>query len=88
MKASLSPLATIRGVFALRRETYAVEHKFEYWVWALAVSSAALSCQIHELVTTLASRSEPARSGLEPRHQKSLTKFTSPCSVLQKATKD
>ena len=69
MKTSISSLDAIRGVLALRRETYAVEHKFEYWVWALAVSSTALSCQMRELVTTLAFRSEPDRSDRKPRHQ-------------------
>jgi hypothetical protein len=69
MKTSTSPLDAIRGVLALRRETYPVEHKFEYWVWALTVSSAALSCQIHKLVTTVAYRSKPDHSDLEPRHQ-------------------
>lgn len=69
MKTSTSPLNAIRGVLALRRETYAAEHQFEYWIWALAVSSAALSCQIHKLVTTLSSHFEPDRSDLEPHHQ-------------------
>jgi hypothetical protein len=50
-QTSTSPLDAIRGVLALRSETYAIEHKFEYWVWALSVSSAALICQIHGLVT-------------------------------------
>jgi ATP-dependent phosphoenolpyruvate carboxykinase len=35
MKTSIPPLDAIRGVFSLRRETYAVEHIVEYWVWAL-----------------------------------------------------
>lgn len=70
-------LDAVRGILALRRETYAVEHKFQYWVWALAVSSAALSRQIRELVTTLASRSKPDRLDLEPRHQNS--KLNSRC---------
>jgi hypothetical protein len=69
MRTSTSTLNAVRGVLALRRETYAVEHQFEYWVWALAVGSAALSCQMQELVTTLASHSEPDRSDLEPRQQ-------------------
>jgi hypothetical protein len=65
MKTSTSPLDAIQGVLALRRETYAVEHKFEYWVWALTVSSAALSCQIHELATALRLplRARPLGSG-------------------------
>jgi hypothetical protein len=88
MKTSTSPLDAIRGVLALRRETYAVEHKFEYWVWALAVSSAALSCQIHELVTTLASRFKPDRSYLEPRHQIPQLNSRGHGQFLQKATKD
>jgi nucleotide-binding universal stress UspA family protein len=50
-QTSTSPLDAIRGVLALRCETYALEHKFEYWAWALLVSSAALICQIHGLVT-------------------------------------
>jgi hypothetical protein len=69
MKTSTSLLDTIRGLLALRRETYAVEHKFEYWIWVLAVSGAALSCQIREPVTALACRSKPDRLNLEPRHQ-------------------
>jgi hypothetical protein len=68
MKTSTSPLDAIKGVLAFRRQTYAVEHNLEYWVWALAVSSAALSCRIHELVTTLVSHSKANRSNLEPGH--------------------
>jgi hypothetical protein len=70
MQTSTSLLYAIRGVLALRRETYAVEHQFEYWVWALAVSGAALSGQIHGLLTTLGSRFKADRPALEPRrHQ-------------------
>ena len=69
MQTSPSPLDAIRGVLALRSETYALEHKFEYWVWVLSVSSAALSGQIHGLLTTLVPRFKADRPDLEPRRQ-------------------
>jgi hypothetical protein len=50
-QTSTSPLNAIRGVLAIRSQTYALEHKFEYWVWALLVSSVALIYQVHELLT-------------------------------------
>ena len=68
MQTSPSPLDAIRGVLALRKKTYAVEHRFEYWVWALAVSGAALSGQIHGLLTTLGPRLKTNRPDLEPHH--------------------
>jgi hypothetical protein len=68
MKTSTSPIGAIRELLALRSETYAVEHKFEYWVWALAVCGAALSCQILDQLTALASRSTPDHSDLAARH--------------------
>jgi hypothetical protein len=62
------PLDAIREVLALRSETYAVEHQFEYWVWALWVSSATLICQIHDsLRRRVPLQTDP--SDLEPRHQ-------------------
>jgi hypothetical protein len=69
MQTSPSPLDAIRGVLALRKETYAVEHRFEYWVWALAVSGAALGGQIHGLLTTLGPRLKADRPALEPRRR-------------------
>jgi len=69
MQTSTSLLDAIRGVLTLRKETYAVEHRFEYWVWALAVSGAALSGQIHGLLTTLVPRFKTDRPDLEPRRQ-------------------
>ena len=70
MQTSTSLLKAVRGVLALRRETYAVEHQFEYWVWALAVSGAALSGQIHGLLTSLLPRFKTDRPDLEPRRQR------------------
>jgi hypothetical protein len=68
-QTSTSPLDAIRQVLALRSETYAVEHKFEYWVWVLSVSSAALICQIHGLVTLSRLVFTTDRPDLEPRRQ-------------------
>ena len=64
-KTSTSEFDALRGVLALRRETYAVEHKCEYWVWALAASGAALSRQIHQLVynSRVTVQTQPLGSG-------------------------
>jgi hypothetical protein len=48
MKPSIPFFDAAVGICELRHEAYAETHKFEFWLWALATSFAALTVRLRD----------------------------------------
>jgi len=65
MKPSIPFFDTAMGICELRHEAYAERHKFEFWLWALAASFAALTVRRRDSVPTPKSNAD--HRAFEPR---------------------